>query len=244
MDYSVSVIVPVRDEAGTILAILPRMPVMGKFTEIIFAESHSKDGSWAQIKRMTKYYSGSLKIKAIRHYEKKGKAASVWQGFGHARGDILMILDADMSVLPEELSKFYKMISTGRYQIINGSRFLSSKEKGSMRFFNHLGNKFFAMCFSIILKQKITDTLCGTKVLFRKDFLKMQKLYPGVFATDPYGDFALLLGAAKLSLDIAEVPVNYKARIYGKSKINPFIDGLKLFILLAKDFKNVFFLKK
>lgn len=227
--FSVSVIVPARNEAGTIADLVKRVPKMGKWTEIIFVEGFSNDGTWEEIQKQ----SG---VRAYKQKSKKGKAGAVWIGFKKAKGDILMILDSDLSVPPEDLTKFYDLMEGGKATFVNGSRFVYSQEKGAMRYFNHLGNKFFAFCFSFILKQNVTDTLCGTKAIFRKDYKTLAKKYKYIFKNDPYGDFSLLLGAGKMGLKVLEVPIKYKARVYGKSKISPFFDGLKLIkILLLKN---------
>lgn len=226
--YSVSVIVPARDEEGTIADLVKRVPKMGSWTEIIFVEGFSKDKTWEEIKK--------LKVRAYKQEKKKGKFAAMDLGMRKAKGEILMILDADLSTPPEYLPEFYNALTLNEGQFINGSRFVYSKEKGAMRYFNHLGNKFFAWIFSLILSQKITDTLCGTKVTWSKDYKRIRNITKGIRENDPYGDFTLLLGAAKLKLKVFEIPIKYKARIYGKSKINPFWDGLKLGFLLVKTF--------
>lgn len=230
--FSVSVIVPARNEAGTIADLVKRVPKMGKWTEIIFVEGFSTDGTWEEIQRQLSINNSQFTIKAFKQTRKAGKAGAVWIGFKKAKGDILMILDSDLSVSPEDLTKFYNLMESGKATFVNGSRFVYTQEKGAMRYFNHLGNKFFAFCFSLILKQKITDTLCGTKAIFRKDYITLAKKYKYIFENDPYGDFSLLLGAGKMGLTVLEVPIKYKARVYGKSKISPFFDGLKLIFLL------------
>jgi len=238
-EYSVSIIIPARDEEGNIGRIPSLIPKMGKWSEIIFIEGHSKDKTWEEIIKV-KNQESKIRILALKQGKKKGKASAVEKGFAKAKGEILMILDADLSVHPRELPKFYNLLSSGKADFVNGSRFVYPKEKGAMRYFNHLGNKFFALVFSLILRQKITDTLCGTKALFRKDYKKIVKVTKNIKNNDPYGDFTLLLGAGKLGLRVAEVPVSYRARTYGKSKINPFFDGIRLIILLVKDIKNFF----
>jgi len=246
MKYSVSLIVPVRDEEGTISELVTRVPLLGKHTEIIFVEGFSKDGSWEVIKKISsevghiKSNNQKLHIRAYKQRGKMGKGRAVEIGFDNAKGDILIILDADLSVPPESLRGFYQLLASRRADFVNGSRFIYPKEKGAMRYFNHLGNRFFAFIFSIILGQRITDTLCGTKALFRKDWLPILEVTRRIRKDDPYGDFTLLLGAAKLGLRVAEVPIKYKARVYGKSKISPFWDGIKLFVLLAKDIRDYF----
>ena len=233
----VSIIIPARDEAGTIALIPKLIPKMGEESELIFVEGHSKDGTWKEIKKC-QMLNSKCPIRAYKQGKGRGKASAVEIGFRYAKGDILMILDADLSVQPKELINFYKVLVSGEADFANGSRFVYQKEKGAMKYFNHLGNKFFAYIFSLILRQRITDTLCGCKAFFRKNWKNLYKVTKSLRKDDPYGDFTLLLGAAKLGLKVVEVPVNYRARIYGKSKISPFFDGIKLIILLVKDVRN------
>jgi glycosyltransferase involved in cell wall biosynthesis len=236
---SVSIIIPARDEEGTIALIPDLVPKIGEKREIIFVEGHSKDDTWKEIKKLEKLVKSGTKIKAFRQGKStKGKGNAVEIGFDKASGDILMILDADLSTPPESLEDFYKILVSNQADFVNGSRFVHPKEKGAMKYFNHLGNRFFALVFSLILRQKITDTLCGTKVFWRRDWEKIKEKTKEISKDDPYGDFTLLLGAAKLGLRVKEVPVKYKARIYGQSKISPFFDGIKLIFLLGKDIKN------
>lgn len=238
---TVSVVIPARDEAGTISQIPKLVPGMGRWTELIFVEGHSRDGTWEEIqKAKSKNRRSKIFIKAYKQRVRKGKASAVEIGFKHAKGDILMILDADLSTPPESLPKFYEILADGRAAFVNGSRFVYPKEKGAMRYFNHLGNKFFALVFSLLLHQRITDTLCGTKAFLKKDYERILEATKGFREGDPYGDFTLLLGAAKLRLKVVEVPIKYRARVYGKSKISPFFDGIKLILLLAQDLKGYF----
>ena len=188
----VSIIIPARDEAGTIALIPKLIPKMGEESELIFVEGHSKDGTWEEIKKCQMLNSKCL-IRAYKQGKKKGKASAVEIGFRYAKGDILMILDADLSVQPKELTNFYNVLASGEADFANGSRFVYQKEKGAMKYFNHLGNKFFAFIFSLILRQKITDTLCGSKALFRKNWKNLYKVTKSLRKDDPYGDFTLLL---------------------------------------------------
>ncbi|MEK7117282.1 MAG: glycosyltransferase family 2 protein, partial [Patescibacteria group bacterium] len=170
----------------------------------------------------------------------KGKGDAVRLGFNMAKGEILMILDADLTVPPEDLPKFYKAIASGKGEFINGSRLVYPLEKESMRFFNILGNKFFSIMFSWILGQRIKDTLCGTKVLFKSDYEKISlgRKFFGDF--DPFGDFDLLFGAAKLNLKIVEIPIHYKARLYGETNISRWRHGwllLKMTFFAISKFK-------
>lgn len=221
---SLSMIVPARNEAGTIEKIVQQIPEMGAFTEIIFVEGHSSDNTLAEIKRVVEKYKGKRRLK-YSVQSGKGKGDAVRLGFEMAEGDILAIYDADMTVPAKDIEKFYTAIADGKGEFINGSRLVYSLENESMRNLNYLANKIFSYLFSWILGQPIKDTLCGTKVLWKKDYqdIKTNRKYFGDF--DPFGDFDLLFGATKLNLKIVEVPIRYKAREYGKTNISRFSHG-------------------
>lgn len=225
-------VVAARDEAGTIARLVRELPALGKWTEIVFVEGFSRDDTWEVI-QAARAQESPFPIVARKQNRAKGKAYAVHAGIRAARGDIILILDADLSVRPAELRKFYRALASGRAQFANGSRFVYPKEKGAMRFFNHLGNRFFALVFSLLLRQRITDTLCGTKGFFRTDYKRFMRTNKALAAHDPYGDFTLLLGAAQRRLRVVEIAVKYKARVYGKSKISPFWDGLRLLFLVG-----------
>jgi len=226
--YSVSIVIPARNESGNIENAITRLPKFGKHIEIIYVEGNSTDETWKTIQDVQKKYSASHDIKIARQ-QGKGKADAVRKGFDMATGDILMILDADLTVPPEDLPKFYDAIASGKGDFINGSRLVYPMEKEAMRFLNRLGNQFFSAAFTWLLEQKFRDTLCGTKVLLRSEYVKLTKnrKYFGEF--DPFGDFDLLFGAHKLNHKIVEVPIRYKDRTYGSTNISRFKHG---FILL------------
>lgn len=220
---SVSVIVPARNERGNIESLLRRVPAMGANDELIFVEGHSSDGTWEEIQRVAALPSD----RPIRIFQQggQGKGDAVRLGFGEARGDILMILDADLSVPPEDLPKFYRAITSDTGEFINGSRLVYPMEKRAMRFFNILGNKFFAAAFSFLLGQPLKDTLCGTKVLRKAhyDAIARDRAYFGDF--DPFGDFDLIFGAARQGFRIVELPVRYRERVYGDTNIRRWAHG-------------------
>jgi len=222
----VSVVVPARNEEGNIPAILDRIPQMGAGTEILFVEGHSKDDTWSAIQREVAARP-HLRCKAFQQTG-QGKGDAVRLGFNEASGDVLMILDADLTVPPEDLPRFYDVLRTGEGEFVNGVRLVYPMEKEAMRFANLLGNKFFSLAFSWLLGQPIKDTLCGTKVLRRADYerLAANRAYFGDF--DPFGDFDLLFGAAKLTLEMVEVPVRYRERTYGTTNIERWKHGLLL----------------
>jgi SAM-dependent methyltransferase len=227
----VSVVVPARNEEGNIPNIFARTPEMGAGTELIFVEGHSKDGTWAAIEREIAAHP-ERRARAFRQTG-RGKGDAVRLGFAEARGDVLMILDADLTVPPEDLPRFYEVLRTGQGEFVNGVRLVYPMEKEAMRFANLLGNKFFSLAFSWLLGQPIKDTLCGTKVLSKPDYetLAANRAYFGDF--DPFGDFDLLFGAAKLSLEIVEVPVRYRERTYGTTNIQRWSHGWLLLKMCA-----------
>lgn len=222
-DMTVSVIIPCRNEQGNIEAAVKRTPVMGAKTEIIFVEGHSKDDTVGEIKRVIAVYPD----KNIRWCVQpgKGKGDAVRAGFGMATGDVLMILDADLTVQPEELPKFFNALAENKGECINGSRLIYPMEDEAMQTLNWWANHFFAKLFSWLMGQQVTDTLCGTKVLWRTDYERIaeNRAFFGEF--DPFGDFDLLFGAAKLQLKILDVPVHYKNRVYGSTQIRRFVHG-------------------
>ncbi|MEK7070893.1 MAG: glycosyltransferase family 2 protein [Patescibacteria group bacterium] len=238
-DYGVTVVVPARNEKGNIESLVKRTPIFPAGTEIIFVEGHSKDDTWEEILRVAGKYGEERKI-VVTKQDGVGKGDAVRKGFEMAKGGLLMILDADMTVAPEDLSKFYDAIKNGRGDFINGSRMIYPMEKQAMRFLNTIANKFFASAFSWILSQRIKDTLCGTKVLLKRDYDKIvaNRSFFGNF--DPFGDFDLIFGAAKLNMKIIDLPIRYRDRTYGTTQISRFRHGwllLKMTVFAMKKFK-------
>jgi len=226
VEPSVTVVVPARNEAGNIESVVARIPKMGSRTEVIFVEGNSTDDTFATIERVIADHDGG-DLKLLRQ-PGVGKGDAVRHGFAHASGDILMILDADMTVAPEELPRFYRAIAGGVADLANGVRLVYPMEKEAMRFFNYLGNKAFGFLFSWLLRQPVKDTLCGTKVLTREAYavIAENRAYFGDF--DPFGDFDLLFGAAKGNLKIVDLPIRYRERVYGATNIDRWRHGVLL----------------
>ncbi|MCX6164430.1 MAG: glycosyltransferase family 2 protein, partial [Ignavibacteriae bacterium] len=226
------------NEKGNIENAILRTPEFGKSQEFIFIEGNSEDGTYNEMLRIKEKYKNKNII--VDKQTGKGKGNAVREGFEKATGEVLMILDADLTTSPEDLSKFYDAIKCNKGEFINGCRLVYPMEKQAMRFFNLLANKFFGLFFTYLLGQKVKDTLCGTKVLLKEDYerIKMNRSYFGDF--DPFGDFDLLFGAAKLNLKITEIPVRYREREYGSTQINRFKHGwllLKMSLFAAKKIK-------
>ncbi len=234
---SATVVIPARNERGNIEPAVQRMPDFCDDLEIIFVEGHSQDGTLDEIRRVIAAYP-ERDIKVMQQ-PGKGKADAVFTAFDAARGDVLMILDADLTMPPEQLPKFWQALATGKGEFVNGSRLVYAMEDEAMRFLNLIANKSFALLFSWLLSQRITDTLCGTKVLRRTDYerLKQGRSYFGDF--DPFGDFDLIFGAAKLNLHCVEVPIRYASRRYGETQISRFRHGLLLLKMVGFAFLRI-----
>ncbi|MEW6140862.1 MAG: glycosyltransferase [Thermodesulfobacteriota bacterium] len=222
----VSVIVPARNEEGNIEQIIERMPEMGGGTEIIFVEGHSSDNTYEAIRRAIASHP-ERRAKLFRQ-SGEGKGDAVRLGFQNAEGEVLMILDADLTVAPEDLPRFYRALVSGKGELINGVRLVYPMENEAMRLLNLVGNKVFGLSFSWLLGQSLKDTLCGTKVLW-KDQYRLIAANRGYFGEiDPYGDFDLILGAARLNLEILDLPIRYRGRVYGTTNIRRWSGGLLL----------------
>ncbi len=234
---SVTVLIPCRNEAGNIEPAIKRVPRFARDMEYLFVEGHSSDNTTDEIKRVIAAYP-DLNIRLI-HQDGKGKGNAVRNGFAEAKGEVVMILDADLTMPPEDLPKFYAAIASGKGEFINGSRLVYPMENEAMRFLNHVANWTFSKLFSWLLNQRFTDTLCGTKVLTKTAYERIaaNRAYFGEF--DPFGDFDLLFGAAKLNLKIVEVPIRYAARTYGTTQISRFADGWLLLRMVAVAYRRL-----
>lgn len=238
--YSVSIIIPVRNESGNIERAVATIPKLGSRTEIIFVEDHSKDDTRRELYRVINKYKDSKDVRLFIQTNEYGKAAAVRKGFKHATGDMLFVFDGDLTNEPSDLPKFYEVLRSNKAEFIQGSRLVYPMEKQAMRFLNIVGNKFFSVIFSYLLDQRIKDTLCGTKGLMRYNYMKIIKTRDYFGTLDPFGDFDLIFGSSKLNLKIMEIPIRYKARMYGKSNINRFPHGyllLKMTIVAARKIK-------
>jgi ubiquinone/menaquinone biosynthesis C-methylase UbiE len=221
---SVSIVVPCRNESGNIENAVLRMPRFGSAQEILFVEGNSSDRTFEECERVRDAYKGSWDITVLKQ-DGRGKGDAVRKGFAAAKHDVLMILDADLTMPPEALPKYHAVIESGKAEFVNGTRLVYPMENEAMRPLNFIANRCFAYLFSFLVNTRLTDTLCGTKVMMRKDYevIARERAYFGNF--DPFGDFDLIFGAAKQNLKIIETPIHYKARTFGETQISRFRDG-------------------
>ena len=225
---SLSIVIPARNEAGNIENALKRMPNLNTEIEVIFVEGHSQDNTWAEIQRIAQAYGDKFKIQTHRQ-SGKGKNDAVRLGFARATHELLTILDADLTMPPELLQRFYEAYVEGRADFINGSRLVYPMEGEAMRFFNWIGNNFFARALSWVLDTNLGDSLCGTKLLRKSDYLRLCRWRVDFGDFDPFGDFEMLFFAAVLGLGIVDIPIRYRSRTYGTTNIHRFRHGLILF---------------
>ena len=237
---SLTVLIPARNERGNLENALRRLPDFATPTEVIFVEGHSSDGTWEEILRLVALWHGKngLSVRAFQQTG-RGKADAVRLGFSHATGDVLTILDADLTMPPELLPRFFFAYCRGLGDFVNGTRLVYPMEGEAMRFLNRLGNVFFAKALSSVLEIAIADSLCGTKMLARRDYERMTAWRGDFGAFDPFGDFELLFPAAVLALGVTEIPVAYRARTYGSTNIHRFRDGLVLLRMVVIGFFRV-----
>jgi glycosyltransferase involved in cell wall biosynthesis len=232
---SCSVIVPCKNERGNVADIFARTPQLGAGTELIFVDGNSDDGTPDEIQRLLPTRAGA---RLIPQGDGVGKGDAVRRGFAAAKGEVLFILDADLTVPPEDLPKFYSTLAEGHGELVSGSRLVYAMEGEAMRFLNLIGNKFFSLAFTYILGRPIKDTLCGTKVLTSRAYRQIADGRAYFGKIDPFGDFDLLFGAARAGLKIVEVPVRYRARTYGDTKISRFRHGFLLLRMTALAFRK------
>ena len=226
---NVTVVIPARNERGNIESALTRLPDLGGATEVIFVEGHSNDGTWDEVQRVAAAWDGrnGLRVKAYQQTG-RGKVDAVRLGFSHATGDILTILDADLTMPPELLPRFVDAYRRGLGDFVNGTRLVYPMEGEAMRFLNHLGNIFFAKTVGWAVEVRLADTLCGTKLLSRRDYERAVAWRRDFGDFDPFGDFELIFPAAVLALGVIDVPVAYRSRTYGTTNIRRFRDGFRL----------------
>ena len=236
---SVSIVIPTRNERGNIEDIFTRTPKLGKWTELIFVDAGSDDGTVEAINEGIQQYGHEWKRTTLVHQTGKGKGQAVRQAFEECKGDILVILDGDLTVPPEALPMFYEAITVGRGELINGSRLIYPMEDRAMQFSNMVANHCFAALFTWLLGQRVKDTLCGTKVLWRRDYRKIAagRQQFGIF--DPFGDFDLLFGASKLNLKLLDLPVHYRERTYGRTNIRRWRHGMLLLLVCIQAFRKI-----
>lgn len=237
-EKTVTALVPCRNEKGNIEACVLRLPEMGlSKTEILFVEGNSSDGTYEECLRVRDAYP-ERNIRVLKQTG-KGKGDAVRLGFSEAKGDVVMIVDSDLAVPPEYMLRVYRALADGTAEFVNCTRLVYPMEAEAMRPLNYVANRLFAVIFSYLLEQRLTDTLCGTKALYREDYLRIEEERQRLGSLDPFGDFDLIFGAARRNLRMVEIPVRYDARTYGETQISRFRDGVRLFRMVWQAFRRL-----
>ncbi len=238
---SASIIIPCKNEQGNIEAAIKRLPRFSKNLEVIFIEGNSSDKTWEKIQLVKKKYNKKKSDLSIKSYKQKGKgkADAVFYGFEKSSNEVLFILDADLTMPPEELPKFWNKIILGEAEYVNGTRLIYPMDNDAMRFLNYIANKMFSILFSWILSQRYTDTLCGTKVLTKENYEKIKLKNSDLGNFDPFGDFFIIFGSSRLCLKMCEIPIRYKARSYGETQISRFSHGFMLIKMVVFAFFKI-----
>lgn len=237
---SISIVIPARNEAGNIENALKRLPKMtGVDVEVIYVEGNSTDNTWEEIQRV-------VTLDEYKHFNPvamqqpgKGKKDATMTGFNAATKDIVTVLDADLTMPPEAMPRFYEAYRSGQADMVNGTRLMYPMEDEAMRFLNRLGNLFFAKALSQVLDVTFGDSLCGTKLFSRRDHERYLRWLEDFGDFDPFGDFQMLFPSAELCLGTVDVPIVYKARTYGSTNINRFRDGFILLKMTLQGFAKI-----
>ena len=237
---SLAIVIPARNEAGNIENALVRMPEMpGVDIQIIFVEGNSTDHTWEEIQRVVAMDKYKQYRPMALQQTGKGKKDAVMLGFNSANSDVLTILDADLTMPPEALPRFYEAYTSGSADMINGNRLMYPMEEEAMRFLNRLGNLFFAKTLSRVLDISIGDSLCGTKMISREDHHRFLAWLEDFGEFDPFGDFQLLFPSSELCLGTVDIPICYGARSYGSTNIDRFRHGWMLLKMTAQGFLKI-----
>tara|TARA_B110000977_G_scaffold125183_1_gene160299 strand:+ start:1495 stop:2904 length:1410 start_codon:yes stop_codon:yes gene_type:complete len=226
----ISFIIPCKNEGGNIKFFYEKIINSTINAEFLFGNDNSSDNTLDEIKKLQQ----AIPNKEIKIYDGPGvcKSENVYKGINLASGEIILIYDADLTVSFDDLVNSINLLLKTDADFINCTRMIMPQQKNAMKFLNFYGNLFFAFLFSILFKQKITDTLCGTKIFFKKDWEQIKKYNNTWGAKDLWGDFDLLLGAYKNNLKIVENPISYTDRKEDETKMTGIIkNSIRMLII-------------
>lgn len=231
---SLTICLTVRNEKENIEGIVKDLPKVCKVQEILFVEGHSTDGTKEEIRRMIKKYPA--KNIRVMGQPGKGQGDAIRVGFKAAKGDIVILYEGDRTSDVRDLEYFYDAMAKGRFEFIEGSRFVYPLDPKAMPLPNKIGNIFFAKWFSFFLGQRTTDVLSGIKAITKRDYNRLYDQWGFLGFNDPFGDFELLYGAARMGLKFGEIPMRYYPRVYGESKSHVLTHGSYLLRMAAKGY--------
>ncbi len=226
VNNSKSIIIPAKNEEKNLVPLIKRIPVFDEEYELVVVYGKSKDKTEEIVLDLENLFP-DINIKVLKQ-SSNGKANAVWEAVEVCDMELIAILDSDQSVDPETLEYFFEILESGNADFVNGTRLIYPMEDKAMRTINTFGNKIFQFLISLVIRQRLTDSLCGTKVFKKSNINKIKIWQDTLSSRDPFGDFDLIFSAAYAGDKILEYPVHYRARVYGETQISRFRDGFKL----------------
>jgi len=215
-----SIVVPMFNEEPTVGDIIRRLKAVLEATgfrfEVIVVDDFSRDHSVMIAGKE------SVKVVGLKHHFGKGNALRV--GFAEARGDIIATIDSDGSHLPEELPLLLRPVARGKADFVIGSRFLDNGE-GTSKNINQAGNRLFTALIRILIVNPISDSQSGYRVMTRQVLQNMRLKSVGYEI-----ESEMLVKTARKHFRIREVPITSKQRTYGRSGVDPLVDGCKILL--------------
>ncbi len=216
-----SIIIPVYNEAATILHVIDRVKGTPFEKEIIVVDDGSSDGTRDLLKKVQG-------IKLIVHEKNKGKGAAIRTAIPHVTGEVVIIQDADLEYDPSDYSQLIAPIEDGGADVVYGSRFQKKDQRG-VYFWNDFGNKMVTKLSNLFTHLNLSDMETGFKV-FRAEILKGIRVESNRFGFEP----EITAKIAKLGYRILEVPISYKGRDYSEGKKINWKDGLAAIYWILK----------
>ena len=226
-----SIIIPCYNEAGTIANIVDRVlaaDVGGMEKEIIIIEDGSTDSSLNQIEKISE---AEPNIRFAKHSVNKGKGAALRTGFKMVKGDIVVIQDADLEYDPNEYLKMLTLITSGKADVVYGSRFRGGESVRVLYFWHSLGNKVLTLLSNMLTDLILTDMETCFK-MFRKDVLDRIEITENRFGFEP--EITAKISHLDPPLAIYEVGISYSGRTYAEGKKIGWKDGVRAFYCILR----------
>ncbi len=219
-----SVVVPVFNEEPTVGNVIGRLKAVLQKTgfryEVIVVDDYSRDNSVE--------VAQSQQVSVYRLKQHMGKGYALRAGFAKAKGDVVATIDSDGSHRPEELPRLLKPLLAGDAELVIGSRFMNSHTFYAKRV-NAAGNRLFNVLIQILIRNPITDSQSGYRVMTRDALKSMAPLWSGEYEIES----EMLVKTAKKRFKIAEVPISFVQRTFGASQVDPLVDGVKILLSIV-----------
>ena len=219
-----TIVVPCYNEVGTISEVVSRVlaaDVLGLEIEIVLVDDGSSDGTGDRIEQLAREHPG---VRAVRHAVNQGKGAALRTGISEARGDFVLIQDADLEYDPGDYPKLLGPIVHGHADIVYGSRFKTGEVSRVLYFWHSLGNRFLTLLSNMLTNLNLTDMETGYK-LFRRDILAKITIEESRFGFEP--EITAKVAKLRPAPRIFEVGISYFGRTYSEEKKIGRKDGVR-----------------